>query len=73
MRSSAAMLCMMAWCSKALVMRCFLFWRALVKAVPFTAQLSASEPQPVKKISAGEALMALATCARPVSTNSLAS
>ena len=35
-------------CSKALVMRCFLFWRALVKAVPFTAQLSASEPQPVR-------------------------
>ena len=67
------MLCMIAWCSKALVMRCFLFWRALVKAVPFTAQLSASEPQPVKKISAGDALMALATCARPVSTNSLAS
>ena len=33
----------------------------LVKAVPFTAQLSASEPQPVKKISAGEALMAFAT------------
>ena len=39
----------------------------------FTAQLSASEPQPVKKISAGAALMAFATWARPVSTNSLAS
>ena len=46
---------------------------SIMMAVPLTAQLSASEPQPVKKISAGAALTALATCARPVSTNSFAS
>mgnify|MGYP007026341769 CR=1 FL=1 len=67
------MLCMIGVVLESAGDEVLLVLAGLVKAVPFTAQLSASEPQPVKKISDVEALMAFATCARPLSTNSLAS